>query len=195
MGWSQEHYAKRYPQYNRTCVECGAVFNALHMGSRRRITCSRACSEAHVKKVQRENPGCRGRSRTSPVPIDTYPTRSRNSSHLATSIERGTGIGSIAAVRIPVPDDKWDVIGRIAALEGMDVAVWVEDFVVQQMRIVLETAKQEVEMDETEFGAWLGSLDVPSKARHQAVRDAYIAELMATYDFDGLLAMHERSFS
>ncbi len=55
MRWSQEHYAKRYPQYNRTCVECGAAFNALHMGSRRRITCSRECSEAHVKRVQREN--------------------------------------------------------------------------------------------------------------------------------------------
>jgi hypothetical protein len=55
MRWSQEHYAKRYPQYNRTCVECGAAFNALHLGSRRRITCSRACSEAHVKRVQREN--------------------------------------------------------------------------------------------------------------------------------------------
>ena len=55
MRWSQEHYAKRYPQYNRTCVECGAAFNALHRGSRRRITCSRACSEAHTRRVQREN--------------------------------------------------------------------------------------------------------------------------------------------
>ncbi len=55
MRWSQEHYMKRYPQYNRTCVECGETFNALHMGSRRRVTCSRACSEAHVKRVQHEN--------------------------------------------------------------------------------------------------------------------------------------------
>ncbi len=55
MRWSQEHYAKRYPQYNRTCVECGATFNALHLGSRRRITCSRTCSGAHTKRVQREN--------------------------------------------------------------------------------------------------------------------------------------------
>jgi hypothetical protein len=55
MRWSQEHYARRYPQYNRTCVECGAAFNALHMGSRRRVTCSRACSDAHTRRLQREN--------------------------------------------------------------------------------------------------------------------------------------------
>ncbi len=28
---------------------------AMHMGSRRRITCSRACSEAHTRRLQREN--------------------------------------------------------------------------------------------------------------------------------------------
>ncbi len=100
----------------------------------------------------------------------------------------------MTCVTVAVPDGKWDVIGRIAALEGMGVAAWVEDFVAQQMCIVLETARQEAGMDETEFGAWLGSLDAPDKTRHQAVVDAYIAELVATYDFDGLLAMHERVF-
>ncbi len=55
VRWSQEHYAKRYPQYNRTCVEYGAAFNALHLGSRRRITGSRAYSEAPTRQVQREN--------------------------------------------------------------------------------------------------------------------------------------------
>ena len=46
---------KRYPQYTRQCAECGATFNALHLGSRRRVTCSRACSEAHARRLQREN--------------------------------------------------------------------------------------------------------------------------------------------
>lgn len=55
MRWSAEHYAKRYPEYNRQCVECGAPFNALHLGSRRRITCSKECSREHTKRVQREN--------------------------------------------------------------------------------------------------------------------------------------------
>jgi hypothetical protein len=55
MRWSHEHYEKRCPQYNRACVECGAAFNALHLGSKRRVTCSRACSEAHTRRVQREN--------------------------------------------------------------------------------------------------------------------------------------------
>jgi hypothetical protein len=55
MRWSKEHYMKRYPQYNRLCVECGAEFNALHLGSSRRITCSKECSEAHTKRLQREN--------------------------------------------------------------------------------------------------------------------------------------------
>ncbi len=100
----------------------------------------------------------------------------------------------MTCVSIAVPDGKWDAIARIAALEGLGVAAWVEDFVVQQMCIVLETARQEAGKDEAEFGAWLGSLDAPAKAREQAVVDAYIAELMATYDFDGLLAMHERVF-
>jgi hypothetical protein len=86
------------------------------------------------------------------------------------------------------------VIARIAALEGMGVAAWVEDFVAQQVRIVLETARQEMNMNDIEFGAWLGSLDASTKERHQVVMDAYIAELMATYDFDGLFASHDRSF-
>jgi hypothetical protein len=55
MRWSQAHYEKRYPEYNRTCVECGAPFNALHLGSRRRLTCSTECSRAHTRRLQREN--------------------------------------------------------------------------------------------------------------------------------------------
>jgi len=55
VRWSAEHYMKRYPQYTRQCVECGATFNALHLGSKRRVTCSRACSEAHARRLQREN--------------------------------------------------------------------------------------------------------------------------------------------
>ncbi len=55
MRWSEEHYMKRYPQYTRQCVECGATFNAMHLGYTRRVTCSRACSEAHTRRVQREN--------------------------------------------------------------------------------------------------------------------------------------------
>jgi hypothetical protein len=55
MRWSQTHYEKRYPQFNRTCVECGEPFNALHLGSKRRLTCSPECSREHTRKVQREN--------------------------------------------------------------------------------------------------------------------------------------------
>ena len=46
---------KRYPEYTRQCAECGATFNALHLGSKRRVTCSRACSEAHTRRAQLEN--------------------------------------------------------------------------------------------------------------------------------------------
>nr|MDO8114935.1 hypothetical protein [Candidatus Sigynarchaeota archaeon] len=55
MGWSKEHYMKMYPHYNRVCPICGETFNALHLGSRRRKTCSKACSAAYTKRVQREN--------------------------------------------------------------------------------------------------------------------------------------------
>ena len=55
MRWSAEHYAKRFPEYNRTCVACGAPFNALHLGDRRRITCSKECARAHARQLQREN--------------------------------------------------------------------------------------------------------------------------------------------
>ncbi len=38
------------------------------------------------------------------------------------------------------------------------------------------------------------ALDMPAKERQQTVVDEYVADLMATYDFDGLLAMHDRTF-
>lgn len=46
---------RMYPEYNRACAVCGATFNAVHLGSRRRKTCSAACSEIYTKQVQREN--------------------------------------------------------------------------------------------------------------------------------------------
>jgi hypothetical protein len=55
MRWSKEDYMVRYPQYNRPCAVCGEVFNALHLGSRRRVTCSKPCSAAYTKQVQRAN--------------------------------------------------------------------------------------------------------------------------------------------
>nr|MDO8113566.1 hypothetical protein [Candidatus Sigynarchaeota archaeon] len=55
MGWSKEHYMKRYPSYNRVCPICGETFNALHAGSKRRKTCSKKCSKEYTKRVQREN--------------------------------------------------------------------------------------------------------------------------------------------
>ncbi len=55
LRWSEEHYMQRFPEYNRECVECGKPFNALHLGSRRRITCSKACARAHAVAAQREN--------------------------------------------------------------------------------------------------------------------------------------------
>lgn len=55
MRWSQAHYEKRYPQYNRACAVCGKAFNALHLGSRRRVTCSRECAMEHARRLQREN--------------------------------------------------------------------------------------------------------------------------------------------
>jgi len=45
----------RYPEYNRKCAVCGAAFNAVHLGSRRRVTCSKACSEQYAKQLQKEN--------------------------------------------------------------------------------------------------------------------------------------------
>ncbi len=101
----------------------------------------------------------------------------------------------MAVVRIPVPDDKWDVIARIAALEGMGLAAWVEDFVAQQVRIVLETARQELDMNEGEFSSYIEGLDAGKKERQQAILDDFVAGIMATYDFAGLLAMHERTLS
>jgi hypothetical protein len=50
-------------------------------------------------------------------------------------------------------------------------------------------------MDEAEFLVHLEQLDTSGKAHQQAVMDAFIDEIMATFDFDGLLAMHERSFN
>lgn len=55
MRWSAERYARRFPEYNRNCVTCGAPFNALYLGDRRRITCSRECAREHARQVQREN--------------------------------------------------------------------------------------------------------------------------------------------
>jgi hypothetical protein len=101
----------------------------------------------------------------------------------------------MATITVAIPDGKWDTITRIAAREGLDVASWVEEFVAQQTRIVLETARQELEMDEAEFIDHLEQLDTSGKAHQQAVMVAFIDEIMATFDFDGLLAMHERTFS
>jgi len=53
--WTQDSYMKRYPEYNRACAVCGKMFNVLHLGSRRRKTCSAACSEIYTKRLQREN--------------------------------------------------------------------------------------------------------------------------------------------
>jgi hypothetical protein len=100
----------------------------------------------------------------------------------------------MATITVTIPDGKWGTISRIAAREGLDVASWVEDFVAQQTRIVLETARQELEMGEMEFLAHLEQLDTSGKAHQQAVMDAFIDEIMATFDFDGLLAMHDRVF-
>ncbi|HME53624.1 MAG TPA: hypothetical protein VKM55_15465 [Candidatus Lokiarchaeia archaeon] len=46
---------KRYPEYNQACAVCGKAFNAVHLGSKRRKTCSAACSEIYTKRIQREN--------------------------------------------------------------------------------------------------------------------------------------------
>ncbi len=38
-------------------------------------------------------------------------------------------------------------------------------------------------------------MDAGAKERHQAVLDKYVARLMATCDFDGMLGMHEWTFT
>jgi hypothetical protein len=55
MRRSKEDYMVRYPQYNRPCAVCGEMFNALHLGSRRRVTCSKPCSAAYTRQVQLAN--------------------------------------------------------------------------------------------------------------------------------------------
>jgi hypothetical protein len=52
---SKEWYMERFPEFNRTCVACGASFNAVYLGCRRRVTCSAACSVEHSKALQRAN--------------------------------------------------------------------------------------------------------------------------------------------
>ena len=53
--YTKEYYMARYPQYNRACAVCGKAFNAVHLGSKRRKTCSPQCSIEHAKRLQREN--------------------------------------------------------------------------------------------------------------------------------------------
>ena len=100
----------------------------------------------------------------------------------------------MATLTVAVPTTKWDVISRIAALEGMGVAAWMDDFLAQQIRIVLETARQTIGMDEGEFSSYLDQQGTAEKDHRQAVLDAFVEEIMASYDFDGLPAMHERTF-
>ena len=45
----------RYPEYNRACAVCGKAFNAVHLGSKRRKTCSAQCSAEHANRLQLEN--------------------------------------------------------------------------------------------------------------------------------------------
>ncbi len=98
----------------------------------------------------------------------------------------------MATITVTIPDHKWDTISRIAALEGLGVAAWVEEFVAQQTCIMLETVRQELGMDERQFLSCLEHLDARGKEPHQAIMDSLIGEIMATFDFDCLLAMHER---
>ncbi len=55
MNASKEQYMERFPEFNRTCVVCGASFNAMYLGWRRRVTCSAACSVVHSKALHRAN--------------------------------------------------------------------------------------------------------------------------------------------
>ena len=48
----------------------------------------------------------------------------------------------MATLTVAVPTGKWDVISRIAALEGMGVAAWLDNFISQQIRTLLETARR-----------------------------------------------------
>ena len=79
----------------------------------------------------------------------------------------------MATLTVAVPDGKWDVISRIAALEGMGVAAWLDDFLAQQIRIVLETARQELGMGDDEFASYLDRREPGEKAHQQAVLDAF----------------------
>lgn len=55
MIHSHHWYMIRFPDFNKVCVECGTEFNALYIKPRTRVTCSKACSEAHTTKIQRAN--------------------------------------------------------------------------------------------------------------------------------------------
>ena len=55
VRWSKEQYEKWFPQYNRDCPICHAVFNALFVGRKDRVTCSKKCSDENTTRVQREN--------------------------------------------------------------------------------------------------------------------------------------------
>lgn len=48
-------YMLKWPSYNKICVECGQEFNALYVKPRTRLTCSKACSDAHTVRIRREN--------------------------------------------------------------------------------------------------------------------------------------------
>lgn len=55
MPWTHEQFMHRFPCYNRNCTVCGKSFNALFLGSKRRVTCSKKCSEEHASRMQHES--------------------------------------------------------------------------------------------------------------------------------------------
>ncbi|NMC04108.1 MAG: hypothetical protein GYA24_02790 [Candidatus Lokiarchaeota archaeon] len=100
----------------------------------------------------------------------------------------------MASLTVAVPDSKWAVIARIAACERMAIGAWMDDFIAQQIRIALETARRVLDMQDGEFQAQVDGQEPGENANDQAILDAFVEDLWATYDFDGLLAMHERPF-
>ncbi len=70
---------------------------------------------------------------------------------------------------------------------------WVEGFVVQFVRIVLETVRQELERDSDELASYMQGIDAGTKDRQQTTLDEHVAGIIATHDTGGPLAMHGRT--